>query len=482
MGSVPSYGSANDGNSVAASSPHWAVGLAWRVGSPFFHDWDLQQQIQKRIHSIMASGDVCSARAVALSRFHQAPRLVEHDYRLDLKVLGTGGSGVTRLAWCNQAGPQSTECFAVKEVSLAVASSTEQVEQIRSEASIHLQLDHPHIARLFDVYETESSIHLVMECMEGGELLQHLEECTTLTELETANIVSQILLALNYIHVSGFIHCDLKLENIMFDKGRQCVKIIDFGSSQRSNTQGRLQPCCNTLPYTSPEMLAGDCTSKCDLWSLGVITFALLSGQMPFSGSPSAQRQKIMQNKYSLAGDRWKTVSQQGKHFVKCLLEAAPEKRFSAQEALEHTWLLQQHKRTQQLINGQPMVEAPQVFSKASLLQPLELDSALHDDFVMAKDESQHIIEMPMPDNSIGIKDSGLLASMLSGKSASVNDGGLLSAFSRLDQFTTADDVRSVFGEAIHEECIEDLRVDASFVLGTQITFPECADMRYSWH
>jgi len=71
---------------------------------------------------------------------------------------------------------------------------------------------------------------------------------------------------------------------------------------------------------------------------------------------------------------------------------------------------------------------------------------------------------------------------MLSGKSASVNDGVLLSAFSRLDQFTTADDVRSVFGEAIHEECIEDLRVDASFVLGTQITFPECADMRYSWH
>jgi len=364
MGGTSSYGSTTDsiGDVTLGRWPCLEGVRSWRDRGKAVE----QQQSQKCTHTTVASDDVGIAKAIALGRFHQTPKHLEDDYCLDSKVLGTGRHGVTRLARCKQALPQSTKRFAVKEVCFTADCSTEMVKRIRSEASTHLQLDHPHIARLFDVYETASSIQLVMECVDGGELLQHLEEREALAEPETADVVSQILLALNYIHLSGFIHCDLKLENVMLDHGSQRVKIIDFGSSQRSNTHGKMQHCSGCLPYTAPEMLAGNCTSKCDIWSLGVITFALLSGHMPFSGPPSAQRQKIIQNKYAMAGDRWRTVSTMGKHFVKSLLEAVPEKRPSAQEALEHTWLLQQRRTAQRLQVDQPMVEKIPSFSKAS--------------------------------------------------------------------------------------------------------------------
>eukprot|EP00419_Tripos_fusus_P081382 CAMPEP_0172939192 /NCGR_PEP_ID=MMETSP1075-20121228/223406_1 /TAXON_ID=2916 /ORGANISM="Ceratium fusus, Strain PA161109" /LENGTH=289 /DNA_ID=CAMNT_0013800579 /DNA_START=1 /DNA_END=869 /DNA_ORIENTATION=- len=207
---------------------------------------------------------------------------------------------------------------------------------------------------------------------------------------------------------------------------------------------------------------------------------------MPFSGPPSAQRQKIIQNKYAMVGDCWKMVSTMGKHFVKSLLEAVPEKRLSAQDALEHTWLLQQRRRTQQFKVDRPMVEAMPASNKAQFAPP----------FVQAADgwvplRSEFGTGMPnlldtrqaklppspatgigecaatlIPDHGSGIKYAEVLASMFSRKLTYLNDGLLLSAFTRLDQgkarFTGAGDIRSVLGEANHGESVGDrLHVDA---------------------
>jgi calcium-dependent protein kinase len=145
------------------------------------------------------------------------------------------------------------------------------------------------------------------------------------------------------MHRSEFVHRDLKLENIMFVSGNEShLKLIDFGFSKtRRKTGAKMKTDCGTLAYIAPEVLEKDkeYTSQCDMWSLGVIVYILLSGQMPFFGPDREQIQKIKEGQYPMEAARWSTISGDAILFVQALMKKNPEQRLTAEQALQHKWL-----------------------------------------------------------------------------------------------------------------------------------------------
>jgi calcium-dependent protein kinase len=151
-----------------------------------------------------------------------------------------------------------------------------------------------------------------------------------------------MLLALHYLHCQGMVHRDVKLENFLYDcQGGSHLKMIDFGFSKFYDAKGRMKTSCGTLAYVAPEVLKKSYTSQCDLWSMGVIVFILLSGRMPFCGESEEQIQHIKKGRYSFKPEHWSSISKTGQDFTKALLELDPTKRSTSKAALEHPWLKQ---------------------------------------------------------------------------------------------------------------------------------------------
>merc|ERR1712232_999389 len=122
-------------------------------------------------------------------------------------------------------------------------------------------------------------------------------------------------------------------------KGSSHLKLIDFGFSERCVT-GRLSEAVGTLVYVAPEVLNHSYTSQADMWSLGVVGFILLTGEIPFSGATEdVQIRRIKQGQYRVEPEKWDRISAEGQDFIRSLLEVDPTKRLSAQKALEHPWI-----------------------------------------------------------------------------------------------------------------------------------------------
>ncbi|CAE7170981.1 CPK22, partial [Symbiodinium pilosum] len=271
-----------------------------------------------------------------VGRYHRLPTRLEDDYFVEKKALGTGYNGSVLLArGKNRAGK-----FAIKAFKLHGVSKEKKAE-LASEAEIFLSMDHPHIVRLFDVYEEEDRLSLVMECMEGGELFDRVREKKVYSEKDACKTAWMMLLAVNYLHSVGIVHRDLKLENFLYEKkDGDFLKLIDFGFSKVWAKNTKMELSCGTLSYAAPEVLAKSYTSQCDLWSLGVIVFILLVGYMPFAGNDERKQiQMIRSGNYIVKKDRWAKVSSQASDFVQKLLVVDPDVRMNAPAALEHPWI-----------------------------------------------------------------------------------------------------------------------------------------------
>merc|ERR1712176_1464300 len=165
---------------------------------------------------------------------------------------------------------------------------------------------------------------------------EHITRLERFTERDAANAVHQMLLAVYYLHSQNIVHRDLKLENFLYEKkDSSFLKLIDFGfSSLLSDPNIRMNMSCGTMSYVAPEVLAKSYTSQCDMWSLGVIVFILLSGYMPFSGDDKAQLKHIQEGSYRIISSRWKHVSATAKDFTFKLLQVEPTLRPTAKQAL----------------------------------------------------------------------------------------------------------------------------------------------------
>ena len=268
-------------------------------------------------------------------------------------ILGWGVTGPVRIASRRITG----ERFAVKRLDLLDAKTENDQKQLLEEIYAMCRLEHPHVVRLEEVYESESEIYLVEELCEGGELFDALQEQSQgrYEESRCRDMVRQILDAVCYIHSKGIIHRDLKLENFLLTAGNEnkhsdCgdrIKMIDFGLSKHFITGEQHEERVGT-PYTvAPEVIKGQYNERCDLWAVGVITYLLLSGESPFGGNHGTDeslaevRDSILRGRlqFDTLPSVWGDVSPEARNFLRELLQIDPDLRPTAEEALTHPWL-----------------------------------------------------------------------------------------------------------------------------------------------
>lgn len=275
-------------------------------------------------------------RASVECRYHRLPKRLADDYNMEKKALGTGYNGQVLLA--RRKG--SNQPVAVKAFKLNGISREKKAELV-SEAEIFLSMDHPHVGRLLDCYESEDILSLVMECLEGGELFDRVSERKAFKEQDAANAAKQMLLAVNYIHSHGIVHRDIKLENFLYEaKDTDFLKLIDFGFSKVWSKNTKMEVSCGTLSYVAPEVLAKSYDSQCDMWSFGVVVFILLVGYMPFSGAAeSDQIRQIKAGTFTMKKPKWAKVSADGFDFVEKLIVVNPKVRLTPEQALQHPWI-----------------------------------------------------------------------------------------------------------------------------------------------
>ena len=220
------------------------------------------------------------------------------------------------------------------------------LQRIRREINILKKVDHPNIVKIYEVYETNRSLYIIMEKCNGGELfdkiIDNISQKRMFSEKETAKIFLQIMSAINYCHKNGICHRDLKPENILLlqkdNEDDYPIKLIDFGLSQIFKENKKLNSKVGTAYYISPEVLCGRYTEKCDVWSAGVILCILLTGQPPFNGPNSGVIYGKIQNYDYSFSNKWKLVSNEAKDLISHML--VPERnRYNTKQVLAHPWL-----------------------------------------------------------------------------------------------------------------------------------------------
>lgn len=296
-------------------------------------------RVREMVHSLRAK--IGCIRTTG--RYHpEGTRTLEHDYIVKKQSLGSGMHGAVRLAVGQNLRRHNR--FAVKSFDLAKIVSSSAEADLLSELEIHLSVDHPHIVRVVDVYEASSQLHIVMECMDGGELADRMTRRRKFSEKDAAETIRQILLAVSYLHDNGIVHRDLKPENFIYSEaGGSHVKLIDFGLGVRwKDGDADLHMPCGTVNYVAPEVLNQSYTNQCDLWSIGVLSFGMLLGHLPFGGADSQTIADIKAGKVAISPEQWKTLSEKAGAFLLALLQPDHRQRLTAYTALEHPWLLEQ--------------------------------------------------------------------------------------------------------------------------------------------
>lgn len=215
---------------------------------------------------------------------------------------------------------------------------------IKTEINILKICQHPNIIKLYDYFEDAEHQYIVMEYCKGGSLAQYVEKRGgNLSEQRVAEIIHKISMGIYYMNTYGIIHRDLKPENILMTDNTENadVKIIDFGLGKIVGPNERCNEPLGTLLYVAPEVLKYTTYDKSvDIWSLGVITYNLLSGTLPFYEEDSKELvRQIMNEPVSFPEGTWNNFSKEATHFVKGLLTKTPEKRLKITEILEHEWL-----------------------------------------------------------------------------------------------------------------------------------------------
>lgn len=260
--------------------------------------------------------------------------LIVENYKIGQK-LGAGAYGIVRLAL----HIPSHEKRAIKSINKQkIPADLQTSPRFFSEIDVLMSSDHPNIVRLYEFYEDDKYWHLVTEYMPGGELFDYLSKFKSLTEPIACGFIKQILCAVAYCHSKNIVHRDIKPENLLLTKNQRTVKIIDFGNSTFMY-ENCLKRRYGTSYYIAPEVLRSFYNEKCDLWSVGVIMYLLLSGKPPFPGRKDVEiLQKVERGVYSMASQEWDLISVEAKDLINRLLCYNPNARISAIEALDHFW------------------------------------------------------------------------------------------------------------------------------------------------
>jgi calcium-dependent protein kinase len=278
----------------------------------------------------------------------------EHTRKFDEKyeMVEKLGEGMFGEVFCAR-NKESQNERAVKILTKDLINEQE-IRIIDNEVKILKSVDHPNILKLYEIFEDEETYQIVTDMMRGGSLADDLEEkgtderFGTLTEIDAAILLRQLLSCINYCHHNKIVHRDVKTENMMLevDKALDHMKVIDFGLSTFFYDENpRFVEMYGTPDYMAPQVFNEDYGLKCDIWSCGVVLFEVLSGLMPFSDICSGERNdmvtqgNIINENYSFEDPIWDSISDSAKDFIKYLLTYEEKDRPTAEQALGHPFL-----------------------------------------------------------------------------------------------------------------------------------------------
>lgn len=258
------------------------------------------------------------------------PFMIE-DYEY-IQVLGQGSFSVVIKAR-KQA---DNNFYAIKIISQQYIIDHDLVKQFEREVQIVQQLNHKHIVKLFKMFHDDTQIYLVMEYCANGDLFQYLQSHKITSENEVKVYFNQIILAISYIHSKGIAHRDLKLQNILVDS-ENILKLCDFGFAHENSVHDLLKTYCGSPYFASPEIISNLPYDglKSDMWSVGVILYYLLVGQLPWKSKNQIQLYNQIQTaNYTIP----ETVSETGACLIKSLMELNPNSRLTASQCLNFPW------------------------------------------------------------------------------------------------------------------------------------------------
>ncbi|XP_037549683.1 triple functional domain protein [Nematolebias whitei] len=254
----------------------------------------------------------------------------------EVAELGRGRFSVVKR--CDHRGTKRT--VAVKHVNKKLMKR----DRVTQELNLLQRLQHPHLVSLVDTFETSSSYALVLEMAEQGRLLDYIVSWGNLTEEKVACYLRNVLEALHYLHNCRIVHLDVKPENLLVShssSGQPTVKVTDFGDAVQLNSAHYIHPLLGSPEFAPPELVLGDPVSlTSDLWSLGVVTYVLLSGASPFLDESAEETcLNICKLDFSFPRDYFQGVSQAARDFVCLLLRSDPSRRPPAGLCLQEPWL-----------------------------------------------------------------------------------------------------------------------------------------------
>ncbi|KAI8979153.1 kinase-like domain-containing protein [Mycotypha africana] len=274
-------------------------------------------------------------------------------------VIGSGSFGSVKKATRNSDG---------KEVAIKIIPKKKvenHFDMVKAEISVMENLEHPNVIHLYDSFESRKStflyalmkqsvstcsiplnrdkFYIVFELATGGELFDRLFERGKFSEKDATVIVKSILRGLEYIHQHNVVHRDMKPENLLF-RNRDSdadLLICDFGIAKLSNEISSLDEICGSPGYVAPEVLLQEgYGAPVDMWAMGVITYTLLCGYLPFQAEDQAQLiDEITHARYDFHERYWRNISLDAKNFIRSLLHLNAKERLTATQALQHKWL-----------------------------------------------------------------------------------------------------------------------------------------------
>ncbi|KAM9773577.1 serine/threonine-protein kinase BRSK2 isoform 3-T4 [Syngnathus typhle] len=253
-------------------------------------------------------------------------------YRLE-KTLGKGQTGLVKLG---------VHCITGQKVAVKIVNREKLSEsvlmKVEREIAILKLIEHPHVLKLHDVYENNKYLYLVLEHVSGGELFDYLVKKGRLTPKEARKFFRQIISALDFCHSHSICHRDLKPENLLLDE-KNNIRIADFGMASLQVGDSLLETSCGSPHYACPEVIRGEKYDgrRADVWSCGVILFALLVGALPFDHDNLRQLlEKVKSGVFHMPH----FIPPDCQSLLKGMIEVNPEKRLTLETIQKHAWYL----------------------------------------------------------------------------------------------------------------------------------------------
>ncbi|RSH94394.1 hypothetical protein EHS25_004197 [Saitozyma podzolica] len=263
-----------------------------------------------------------------------------------LQTLGEGEFGKVKLGVHTEYGVE----VAIKLIRRGSLDDEVRANKVEREIDVLKTLKHPNIVRMFDVIDTEKYIGIVLEFAGGGELFDYILANRYLKERDAQKLFAQLISGVDYLHKKHIVHRDLKLENLLLDKHRNVI-ITDFGFANRFNhaADDLMATSCGSPCYAAPELVVSEglyVGSAVDIWSCGVILYAMLSGYLPYDDDPDNPEgdninllyKYIMSTSLKFPDH----LSALAKDLLQMMLVPEPEYRCSINQIMEHPWLYSQ--------------------------------------------------------------------------------------------------------------------------------------------